>query len=120
VPAVASRLTPRAADHLARLEAAGHSVAWGLATDERTTFYWARINPTGSVTVRTVTAGDAQTLLEKADQAAAADPSGGLVASLSDPLRSCTVCGAELSFDGDSPVPFRCPLGDGHDQIREL
>lgn len=120
MPGVPVHLTPRAAAQLHGLEAAGHTVVCGLAGDRRTTFYWARATPHGTVVVRTVTAGDPQTLIEKVAQAVALDPDRQLVASLADPLRSCRVCGAELSFDDASPTPFRCPSGEGHDVIEAL
>lgn len=113
------RLTPTAAAQLARLEAAGHSIAYGRGTDGRTSFFWARVTPRASVVVRTVTAGDAQTLMEKAAQTTEVPAGSQLVASFSDPLRSCRVCGAELSFD-DGDVIFACPRGEGHEVIRAL
>jgi hypothetical protein len=95
-------------------------VAWGRGTDGRTTFFWARVTPHRSVAVRTVTATDVQTLMEKAGHAAGVDPGEQLIASLSDPLRSCRVCGAELSFDEASDRPFACPMGRGHDAVRPV
>jgi hypothetical protein len=120
VPGVPSSLTPNADRLLQSLHEAGHTVSWGLAGDRRTTFYWARVTPHRTATVRNVVAGDPQTLIEKVRQAASLDPDQQLVASLADPLRTCSVCNAELSFDEDSPTPFRCPLGDGHDVVRAL
>lgn len=115
------RLTPTAADRLARLRRAGHSVAYGRATDGRTTFFWARVTPHGSVVVRTVTAGDVQTLVEKAAHVTETDPGAQLVASFTDPLRSCRLCGAELSFDeGSGEDVFTCPRGAGHDVVRSV
>jgi hypothetical protein len=99
------------------MQAAGHSVAWGRGTDGRTTFFWARVTPRGTVVVRTVTAADAQTLMEKAGQAAGLDAEAQLVASFSDPLRSCSRCGAEMSFDGAAERPLACPRGAGHDFV---
>jgi hypothetical protein len=120
VPPAQPRLTPTAAAELERLETAGHSVAWGRGTDGRTTFFWARITPHRSVGVRVVTAGDAVTLMDKAAYAAGIESSDQLVASLSDPLRTCSVCGSELSFDQSAQFPFACPMGSGHDAVRPV
>ena len=95
-------------------------MAWGRGTDGRTTFFWARITPHRSVAVRVVTASDAVTLMDKAAFAANEDDSNQLVASLADPLRSCSVCGNELSFDPSGAAPFSCPMGDGHDAVRPV
>jgi hypothetical protein len=114
------RLTPAAADRLAALESAGHSVEFGRGRDDHSTFLWARVTPHGSVTVRTVRAGDGLSLADKTAQAAEADPSGQLVASLADPFRTCSVCSAEMSFENSDEIVFACPRGDGHDVIRPL
>ncbi len=111
------RLTPTAAAELARIQDQGHSVIWGRGTDGRTTFFWARITPHRSVAVRVVTAGDAVTLMDKAAHAASEDGSRQLVSSLADPLRTCSICGSELSFDPSAATPFACPLGSGHDAV---
>jgi len=95
-------------------------VLWGRGTDGRTSFFWARVTPRGSVTVRTLRASDGLALVDKAVQAADADPSGQLVASLADPFRSCSTCGAEMSFENSAEAVFACPRGDGHDVIRPL
>jgi len=59
--------------------------------------------------------------MEKAAQTTRVSPGSQLVASFSDPLRSCRMCGAEMSFDGgDQDVVFSCPLGEGHDVVRAL
>ena len=115
---VAPRLTAAAAECLAALERDGHSVAFGRGRDERSTFLWARITPRGSVTVRTVRAGDGLALADKAMQAAETATADQLVASLSDPFRTCSVCGAEMSFEDSDEAVFACPRGGGHDTIR--
>jgi hypothetical protein len=123
VPIPDPRLAPRAATRLEALRAAGHSVSFGRGHDGRSGFFWARINPRGTVVIRTARAGDADTLVEKLQQIAALDPADHLVASFSDPLRSCSRCGSEFVFDEGSDVAFRCPLdhtGPGHDSIRRV
>jgi hypothetical protein len=123
VPIPDPRLTPSAAGRLEALRAAGHSISFGRGHDGRNGFFWARINPRGTASVRTARAGDGNTLVEKLQQIAAVDPDGHLVASFSDPLRSCSQCGAEFVFDEGSDVVFRCPLehtGPGHDVVRRV
>jgi hypothetical protein len=123
VPIPDPRLAPRAAGRVEALRAAGHSISFGRGHDGRSGFFWARINPRGTVVIRTARAGDGDTLVEKLQQIAAVDPGDHLVASFSDPLRSCSRCGSEFSFDEGADVVFRCPLdhtGPGHDSVRRV
>jgi hypothetical protein len=120
VPPAQPRLTPTASARLERIRGGGHSVTWGRGTDGRTTFFWARVTPHRSVAVRVVTASDVQTLMEKAEHATGIDPADQLVASFADPLRSCRVCGSELSFDDGAETPFACPMGAGHDAVHPV
>jgi hypothetical protein len=123
VPIPDPRLAPPAAARLAELQSAGHSINWGRGHDGRSGFFWARINPKGSVVIRSARAGTGETLVDKLDQIAAAGPDSHLVASFSDPLRSCRRCGSEFVFDETSDVVFQCPLdhtGPGHDAIRRV
>jgi len=122
VPAT-PRLTPAAAAALERMQAEGHSVHWGRAGDGRTAFYWARVTPRSTATGRNVRAADADGLVAKVEAVVRADPSSHVVAALSDPLRSCDLCGSELSFQGDEVIVFACPRAEaepGHTVVRAL
>ena len=124
MPAVSSaRITASAEIQLDAVLAAGHSVQWGRATDGRTAFYWARVTPHRSATVRNVKAGDTESLMSKVSSVAAADPSTHMIGSFSDPLRNCELCGSELSFDSESPAIFRCArvgTEPGHSEVTPL
>lgn len=118
-----ARLTTSAEILLDAVLDAGHTVQWGRATDGRTAFYWARVTPHRSASVRNVRAGDGESLMAKVTDVASSDPSGHMVAAFSDPLRHCDRCGAELSFDAESAAVFACARASsepGHTEVTPL
>lgn len=117
------RLTTSAEILLDAVLAGGHSVQWGRGTDGRTTFYWARVTPHRSASVRNVRAGDSESLMAKVTDIASSDPSGHMVAGFADPLRHCDRCGSELSFDAEAAAVFACARAStehGHTEITPL
>jgi hypothetical protein len=117
------RLTTSAEILLDAVLEAGHSVQWGRGTDGRTAFYWARVTPHRSASVRNVRAGDSESLMAKVTDVVASDPSGHMVAAFSDPLRHCARCGTELSFDAEASAIFACARASserGHTQVTSL
>lgn len=120
---ITPRLTPAASAHLERLRSEGHSIHWGRGSDGRSAFYWARVTPRSTATERNVRAADGDGLVTKVSGIIAADPSSHVVAALSDPLRSCPLCGAEPSFDPDGPSVLTCPKAGtepGHLEVTPL
>ncbi|MDX1690734.1 MAG: hypothetical protein R3290_06905 [Acidimicrobiia bacterium] len=118
-----ARITASAETLLDTVLAEGHSVQWGRATDGRTAFFWARVTPHRSASVRNVKAGDTDSLMAKVADVARSDPSGHVVGSFADPLRHCERCGAELSFDAESRAVFACARAgteSGHTEIVPL
>jgi len=117
------RLTTSAEILLDAVLADGHSVQWGRGTDGRSAFYWARVTPHRSASVRNVRAGDSESLMAKVTDVAGSDPSGHMIAAFSDPLRHCERCGAELSFDAEAPAVFACARSSterGHTEVTPL